>query len=284
MANYTAADVKKLRETTGAGMLDCKNALQDADGDMTRAVQILRVKGAKGVGKREGRTASNGLLAAKLDPGAGVLIELNCETDFVAKTEPFTALGDTIAAVVAEQKPADLPALATCVSGGKTVQQLLDEANASLGEKVEVRRFVRYGADNATDGTAGYVSTYLHRTSPDLPPTVGVLIELDKENEPVAHEVAQHIAAMMPRVVAREDIDDQTLADERRIAEETAKAEGKPEQALPKIIEGRVNGFIKDVALLEQGFVKEPKKPVGVVLRDAGVVVRRFVRYRVGQA
>ncbi len=284
MANYTAADVKKLRDMTGAGMLDCKNALEEADGDVDKAVEILRVKGAKGVGKREGRTASNGLVAARLDGGAtGVLVELNCETDFVAKTDGFQQLAATVADVIAEARPADAEALLSTTHDGSTVKQILDEANATMGEKIEVRRFARFAPDTAT-GDGGYVTAYLHKTMPDLPPAVGVLVELDAEQPTVAKDVAQHVAAMMPRYVSRDEIPAETLATERRIAEETAREEGKPEQALPRIIEGRVNGFVKDVTLTEQAFVKEPKKTVGAMLTEAGVSVRRFARYRVGQS
>lgn len=281
MANYTTADVKKLREATGAGMLDCKNALAEADGDYDRAVEVLRVKGAKGVGRREGRTASNGLIAAQLKgTSAGVLLELNCETDFVAKTDGFQQLAASVAEIVLETDAIDSAALLTTEHDAKTVKEILDEANAVMGEKIEVRRFTRFAADT---GQPGYVATYLHRTSPDLPPTVGVLIELDRENAQLGKEIAQHIAAMMPTYVTGADIPEETLANERRIAAATSREEGKPEAALPKIVEGRLRGFVKEVALVGQPFVKDSKKTVGAVLDDAGVSVRRFVRYRVGQ-
>jgi elongation factor Ts len=287
MANYTAADVKKLREATGAGMLDCKNALTEADGDLEKAIEILRVKGQKGVGKREGRTASNGLITSLLNgTESGVLLELNCETDFVAKTEPFQALAQEVARIIAEAKPADpaeLLAVTAESTGGRTVKEILDEANASMGEKIEVRRFARFAADSSPDGKGGYVASYLHKSSPDLPPTVGVLVELSADNAQVAKDVAQHAAAMLPRYVSRDEIPEEIMANERRIAEETARNEGKPERALPKIVEGRVNGFVKEVALLEQPFVKDNKKSVGKMVEEAGVEVRRFVRYRVGQ-
>ncbi|HEX3812676.1 MAG TPA: translation elongation factor Ts [Mycobacteriales bacterium] len=286
MANYTAADVKKLRETTGAGMMDCKNALTEADGDIEKAIEVLRIKGQKGVGKRESRDASNGLVTAVVDSatGTGVMLELNCETDFVAKTDGFQELAATVAGIIEIEKPADSAALLAAGHNGATVKELLDQANATLGEKIEVSRFARFAADNSASGTPGFVATYLHKSSPDLPPTVGVLIELDAENAGVAKDVAQHIAAMMPRYVSRDEIPEETLANERRIAEETAREEGKPEQALPRIIEGRVNGFVKEVALVDQPFVREAKKTVGAVLAEAGVSVRRFERYRVGQA
>jgi elongation factor Ts len=284
MANYTAADIKRLREVSGAGMLDCKNALNETDGDVDKALEILRIKGQKGVGKRESRTAANGLVTALINgQDSGILLELNCETDFVAKTADFQKLAATIVDIVDVQKPADGPALLAATQDGKTVKDLLDAANAALGEKIEVSRFARFAADTSSTGAAGYVATYLHKSDPALPPTVGVLIELDQENADVAKDVAQHIAAMMPRYVTRDEISEDVLANERRIAEQTAREEGKPEQALPKIIEGRVNGFIKEVALVDQPFVKEQKKTVGTVLKEAGVTVRRFARYRVGQ-
>ncbi len=280
MADFTTADIKRLRELTGAGMMDCKKALAEADGEYDRAVEILRVKGAKDVGKRVQRTASNGLVTARLDgTSAGILLEVNCETDFVAKTEGFGQLADRILDTIEARHPDDVDALLgspVAGSAGDTVAQTLEAAGASLGEKVEVRRFVRFDA--------GYVATYLHRSSPGLPPTVGVLVELDSESPEVAKDVAQHIAAMAPRHVSRDEVPAETVEAERRIAEETARAEGKPEQALPKIVEGRVNGFFKDVTLLEQAFVKDSKKTVQALLAESGVSVKRFARFKVGQA
>ncbi|MFD0261461.1 translation elongation factor Ts [Kitasatospora indigofera] len=278
MANYTAADVKKLRELTGAGMLDCKNALVEADGDVQKAVEQLRIKGQKGVAKREGRDASNGAVAAVIAEGnkSGVLVELNCETDFVAKGDKFVEVADAIAAHVAATAPADLEAaLASEIEAGKTVQQFVDEANASLGEKIVFRRFAQF------DG-GGYVAVYLHKTSPDLPPAVGVLVELDKENAVVAKDVAQHIAAFAPKYLSREDIPAEDIENERRVAEATAREEGKPEAALPKIVEGRVTGFVKENSVLEQAFAKDNKKSVAKVLEENGVALKRFARFRVG--
>ncbi|GGV33504.1 MULTISPECIES: translation elongation factor Ts [Streptomycetaceae] len=278
MANYTAADVKKLRELTGAGMLDCKNALVEADGDVQKAVEQLRIKGQKGVAKREGRDASNGAVAAVIAEGnkSGVLVELNCETDFVAKGDKFVEVADAIAAHVAATAPADLEAaLASEIEAGKTVQQFVDEANASLGEKIVFRRFAQFDGD-------GYVAVYLHKTSPDLPPAVGVLVELDKENAVVAKDVAQHIAAFAPKYLSREDIPAEDIENERRVAEATAREEGKPEAALPKIVEGRVTGFVKENSVLEQAFAKDNKKSVAKVLEENGVALKRFARFRVG--
>ncbi|WP_327126987.1 translation elongation factor Ts [Streptomyces sp. NBC_01727] len=277
MANYTAADVKKLRELTGAGMMDCKKALDEADGSVDKAVEALRIKGQKGVAKREGRSAENGAVVSLIseDKTSGVLLELKCETDFVAKGEKFLAVADALAAHVAATSPADLPALlASEIEAGKTVQAYVDEANANLGEKIVLDRFAQF--------TGGYVAAYMHRTMPDLPPQVGVLVELDKENAEVAKDIAQHIAAFAPKYLNRDEVPAETVENERRVAEATSREEGKPEAALPKIVEGRVNGFFKDVVVLEQAFAKDNKKSVQKVLDEAGVNLKRFSRIKVG--
>jgi elongation factor Ts len=274
MANYSAADVKRLREQTGAGMLDCKNALVESDGDFDRAVEYLRVKGLKGVTKREGRTASNGLVAADVTDGVGTLVEINCETDFVAKGAAFQDLAATVLAQAVKIKASDAGMLLESEAGpGRTVQQLVDEANAAIGEKIEIRRVARL--------EAVHIATYLHRTNPDLPPQIGVLVATDKETE-VARDVAMHIAAMSPNYLDRESVPQDVVASERRIAEETAREEGKPEQALPRIVEGRVNGFFKENVLLEQAFAKDNKKTVKQVFAEAGVTATGFARFRVG--
>lgn len=276
MANYTAADVKQLRELTAAGMLDCKKALDEADGDFEKAVEIIRVKGLKGVTKREGRSASNGLVTAKVDGDLGVMIELNCETDFVAKGERFQALAEEILSHVAKTKISDLSELlASDFGGGKTVAAHVDEGNATLGEKIELRRVAVLAGSP--------VSVYLHRTNPDLPPQVGVLVQLGSANA-VGKDVAQHIAAFAPQYVSRDQVPAAVLEEERRIAEETARNEGKPEAAIAKVVEGRVTGFVKEVSLLEQAFAKDNKKSVDQVLKEAGTSVSAFARFRVGQA
>ncbi|HKX67089.1 MAG TPA: translation elongation factor Ts [Intrasporangium sp.] len=276
MANYTAADIKALREQTGAGMLDVKKALDEAEGDRAKAVEILRVKGLKGVTKREGRSASNGLVAAQADDGVGTLVEVNCETDFVAKGEKFIALADQVLAQAVAARAADTEALlASTIEEGKTVQDLLDEANATIGEKIEVRRVARLEGDK--------VVSYLHKTSPDLPAQIGVLVALEGGDEQVGRDVAMHIAAFSPSVLTREEVPAETVENERRVAEATAKEEGKPEAALPKIVEGRVNGYFKENVLLEQPFAKEPKKTVAKVLEEGGAKATAFARFRVGQ-
>jgi elongation factor Ts len=271
MANYSAADLKSLRELTGSGMMDCKKALEEAGGDLEKATEILRIKGAKDVGKRAARTTANGLVAAD----GGVMVELNCETDFVAKTADFQQAAARIVDVAKATKPVDVEALKAAEVDGKTVASLVDELSAKIGEKVELRRVVVFD---------GVVSTYLHRRASDLPPAVGVLVEYAGGSEEAARAVALQVAAMKPRYVTRDEVPEDVVATERRIAEETAREEGKPEKALPKIVEGRLNGFFKDFVLLEQPSVQESKKTVKALLDEAGITVSRFARFEVGQA
>ncbi|HYB16537.1 MAG TPA: translation elongation factor Ts [Streptosporangiaceae bacterium] len=278
MANFTAADVKRLREQTGAGMMDCKNALEEAEGDLERATELLRVKGVKDAGKRATRTAANGLVTAELDgTTAGVLVELNCETDFVAKTDLFQRVAAEIAAAAIEGKVADrLTLLRAQARPGTTVEQLIEEAGASLKEKLELGRFARF--------EGGYVDRYLHRSDAALPPTIGVLIQLDKPNAEVAKDLAQQIAALRPLYIAREDVPADVVDKERRIAEQITREEGRPEQTIPRIVDGRLNAYFKDVVLVEQAFVKDQKTTVRQVLASGGVKVTGFARFQVGQA
>ncbi|MEV6554788.1 MULTISPECIES: translation elongation factor Ts [Nocardia] len=272
MANYTAADVKRLRELTGSGMMDCKNALAETDGDFEKAVEILRIKGAKDVGKRAERTTAEGLVTAK----GGVMVEINSETDFVAKNAEFQALADQIVAAAAAAKPADLDALKAIDLGGQTADQAVQALAAKIGEKLELRRVI------SLDGP---VATYLHKRASDLPPAVGVLIEYQGEGDAAAdaaRAAAMQVAALKAKYVTRDEVPADIVENERRIAEQTAREEGKPEAALPKITEGRVNGFFKDVVLLEQSSVTDSKKTVKALLDEAGVTVTRFARFEVG--
>jgi elongation factor Ts len=274
MANYTAADVKALRERSGAGMMDCKNALDEANGDGDKAMEVLRLKGLKGVTKREGRTTSNGLIVARVVGGTGYLLELACETDFVAKAEKFVALAESIADAVSTAGAKDLEAALAANLGGKSVADAINDEAAIMGEKVELRRVA------VVEGAK--VDAYLHRTSKDLPPQVGVLVAYSGNDDETAHDVAVHIAAFSPNHLTRDDVDADVVATERRIAEETARNEGKPEAALSKIVEGRVTGFFKENVLLEQDFAKDNKLSVAKVLENAGLEVAGFVRFRVG--
>jgi elongation factor Ts len=258
-------------------MLDCKKALDEAGGDYQKAVEIIRVKGLKGVTKREGRATSNGLIVAKSEGNLGVMLELNCETDFVAKGDRFIELGNELLDHLFTSKEGNLEKFlaSKLPSTGKTVQERIDEGNATLGEKIEIRRIA------VLDGSP--VSIYLHRTSPDLPPQVGVLVQLASEALEAGKDVAQHIAAFAPRFLNREEIPASDIDNERRIAEETARQEGKPDGAIAKIIEGRVNGFIKEITLLEQAFAKDAKKTVKQIVDEAKTTVSAFHRFKVGQ-
>jgi elongation factor Ts len=270
MANYTAADVKKLRDLTGAGMMDCKKALEESDGDFDKAVETLRIKGAAKAAKRGAeRSADNGLVAA----ADGAIVLINCETDFVAKNADFKDLADKVVAAAAASKSADVDVLAgAALPDGGTVGEAVESLSAVIGEKLQL------GAVAVLDGQ---VATYLHRRSADLPAQVGVLVAYTGD-EQAARGAAMQIAAMRPEFLTRDDVPAEVVDNERRIAEATAREEGKPEQALPKIVEGRVNGFFKDVVLLEQSSVVDSKKTVKTVLDEAGTSITRFVRFEVG--
>lgn len=274
MANYTAADVKALRERSGAGMMDCKKALEETDGDLEKAMEALRLKGLKGVTKREGRSTSEGLVVSRVSGGKGFLIELACETDFVAKGDKFIALADKVADTLAESGATSVEEALKAPMGSSTVEEEITNEAAILGEKVELRSFATVQDEQ--------VDAYMHRTSKDLPPQVGVLVAFSGGDASVAHDVAVHIAAFSPIYMSREDVPEEIVVKERSIAEETARNEGKPEQALAKIVEGRVTGFFKENVLLEQAFAKDPKQSVGQVLENAGVKASSFVRVRVG--
>ena len=257
-------------------MLDCKKALDEAGGDFDKAVEIIRVKGLKGVTKREGRSTSNGLVTAKAEGDLGVMLELNCETDFVAKGERFQELADELLNHLADSKIAELSAfLASKLPSGKTVQERVDEGNATLGEKIEIKRISVL--------TGSPVALYLHKTSPDLPAQVGVLVQLKSAAAEVGRDIAQHIAAFAPQFVSRDQVPADQIEKERRLAEETARNEGKPEASISKIVEGRVTGFVKEVSLLEQAFAKDAKKTVQQILDEAKTAVSAFNRFRVGQ-
>ncbi|GAA3355623.1 MULTISPECIES: translation elongation factor Ts [Saccharopolyspora] len=271
MANYTAADVKRLRDLTGAGMMDCKKALTETDGDFDKAVEVLRIKGAKDIGKRAERSAAEGLVVA----AGGAMIELNSETDFVAKNDEFIALADKVVEAAKAANSSDLETVKAAPLGDKTIGEAVQDLAVKIGEKLELRRVVVFD---------GQVTTYLHRRAADLPPAVGVLVEYTGSDEDAARNAAMQVAALKATYLSRDDVPEDVVANERRIAEETARAENKPEQALPKIIEGRLNGFFKENVLLDQPSVQDNKKTVKALLDEAGVTVTRFARFEVGQA
>lgn len=277
MANYTVKDIQALRERTGAGMMDVKKALDEAEGDTDKALEIIRVKGLQGASKREGRAAAEGLIAATVENGVGVMIEINSETDFVAKSDKFIELGNTVLDVAVSSGADNVDDLLAADYNGNPLGDFVKEEGALLGEKVEVRRIARL--------EGAYVDPYLHKTSADLPAQVGVLVAVDADTEAAqtaAHDVAVHIAAMSPTYLNRDEVPEDIVANERRIAEETARAEGKPERAMQNIIEGRLTGYFKEVALLDQPFAKDTKTTVGKVLEEAGTQALAFARFRVG--
>ena len=272
MANITAADVKQLRDLTGAGMMDSKNALVEADGDTDKALELLRIKGEGKAAKRGAeRVAGAGLVAA----AGNAMVELKSETDFVAKSEQFQQLADAVASTADRDGRGDRDELlAADLDDGRTVSDAVGELAAVIGEKIELGRVAYFD---------GQVATYMHRRASDLPPAVGVLVEYEGGDLESARAAAMQVAAMRPLYVSRAEVPDEVVAKEREIAEATAREEGKPEQALPRIVEGRVNGFFKDVVLLEQPSVRESKRTVEAVLADSGVTVTRFARLEVGQ-
>jgi elongation factor Ts len=269
MANFSATDVKKLRDMTGAGMMDAKKALEEADGDFSAATDILRTKGAAKAAKRGAeRTASAGLVAH----APGVLLELKCETDFVAKSPDFIAAAQTIADAASEAKPADVEALKVIEAGDETVDEIVQGLAVSIGEKIELGGYARFD---------GPVVAYLHKRAADLPPAIGVLVAYDGDAD-AARGAAKQIAAMRPQYLTRDEVPADVVEHERQIAEATSREEGKPEQAIAKITEGRLNGFFKEVVLLEQPSVTENKKSVKAVLDEAGTTVTQFARFEVG--
>ena len=274
MANFTAADVKALREQTGAGMMDVKKALTEANGDAEKALEIIRLKGLKSLSKREGRQASAGLLAAQTDGTVGVLVEVNSETDFVAKNQKFIDFSNEVLAAAVASKAADLDALLAAPMGEGTVKDRLDAFAAIIGEKLQVGRIVRVEGEN--------VALYLHQTNPDLPPQVGVFVVTDAAGKSVAHDIAMHVAAYMPAYLDRDSVPADVLDKERATLEKITLEEGKPANIVPKIVEGRLNAFFKDNCLVDQAFARDPSKSVGQVLKEAGATVTNFVRVHVG--
>ncbi|MDO5722247.1 MAG: translation elongation factor Ts [Actinomycetaceae bacterium] len=275
MANYTAADVKALREQTGAGMMDVKKALDEANGDKEKALEIIRLSGLKSLSKREGRTASAGLIAGRVEDGnVGVMVEVNSETDFVAKNDKFIAFANTILDAAINSKATEVEALLAAEAEDGTVSNMVDNMAAVIGEKIVVRRVVR------VEGEA--VDLYLHQTSADLPAQVGVLVATDQAGAEVARDVAMHVAGFQPDYLDRDSVPADVLEKERDTLTKLTISEGKPEHIAEKIVEGRMGAFYKDNCLVDQDFARDPSKTVGAVLKEAGAKVTEFVRYQVG--
>jgi elongation factor Ts len=274
MANFSLEDVKALRECLGTGMVDTKNALVEADGDIEKAVEILRLKGAKGNAKRADRSTSEGLVAVVEAAGAVTIIELACETDFVAKNDKFIALADKVAAAVSAAGADSLESALAAPAEGGTVSSLIEDQAATIGEKIELRRVERVTGDN--------FAVYLHRTSKDLPPQIGVVVAYSGADADTARSIAQHISFAAPVYLTRDEVPASEVENERRIVEQISRDEGKPEAALPKIVEGRLGAFFKQVALLEQDYARDNKLVVGNVAKDAGVTITGFARFKVG--
>lgn len=272
MAQITAAMVKELRELTGAGMMDCKKALTETNGDKQKAIDFLREKGIAKAAKKAGRIAAEGVVAAFVDEAAkvGAVVEVNCETDFVANTDKFHALADKVAKHIMAENPADMDALNASMLDGKSVEDFIKEAIANIGEKIDIRRFTRY------ETKAGRIASYIHMGG-----KIGVLVELSGGTAELGKDISMQIAAANPACVNRSQVDPAALEHEREVLKKQALEEGKPEKIVEKMVEGRINTYYKEVCLLEQPFVKEPKQSVEKVL--GGVEVARFARYQLGE-
>jgi len=269
MADFSAADVKKLRDLTAAGMMDCKKALTEADGDFDKAVEILRIKGQDKAAKRGAeREATAGLVAS----AGGALIELKAETDFVAKNEDFVAAAQRIAEAANAAKAGDTEALKAVELDGKTVGEVVENLAITIGEKIELGNVAYFD---------GPTAVYLHKRAADLPPAVGVLVEYDGD-ETAARGAAMQVAALKAQYLTRDEVPADIVAAERDVLEKKTLEEGKPEAAVAKIVEGRLGGFFKEIVLLEQESVTEAKKSVKAVLDEAGTTVKRFARFEVG--
>jgi elongation factor Ts len=274
MADFSLEDLKALREQLGTGMVETKNALVEAGGDKEKAVELLRLRGAKSNAKRSDRSTSEGLVAASEDASSVTMVELACETDFVAKSDKFIALADSVLAAVAASGASSAEEGLAASAGSQTVAELIGDTAAILGEKVELRRVARL--------TGEKFSVYLHRTSQDLPPQVGVVVAYSGDDAETARSIAQHISFANPAYVSKDEVPASEVDNERRIVEEISRGEGKPEAALPKIIEGRLGAFYKQVALLEQDYARDNKLSVAKVAADAGITITGFARFKVG--
>jgi elongation factor Ts len=274
--SISAKQVKELRDATGVGMMDCKKALKEADGDFDEAVNILRKKGEKVAGKRSGKEADEGLVVTALsdDHSVGAIVEVNCETDFVARTDDFQEFADRVAEIVLSERPDDLDALKEATyKDDATVEDELVALTGKIGEKLAVRRFDILESDD------GQIISYIHPGS-----KLGVLVEVDGDGdlEEAGRDVAMQIAALEPIAVTREEVPDDVKEEEREVAREAALNEGKPEHVIDQIVDGKLDRFFEDHVLLEQAFVKDSSMSVQEMIDDAGLTVERFTRYALG--
>ncbi len=273
----SAKDVKRLRDMTGVGMMDCKKALEEADGDFDAAVELLRKKGQKVAAKRADREANEGLVVASLsdDQSKGAIAEVNCETDFVARNEDFAQFAEQIVELILRSEPADLEGLnAVEFEDGKTVEQAVTELTGKIGEKIDIRRFVVLKSEG------GRIVSYIHPGS-----RLGVLVDIHGNGQVVeaGTDVAMQVAAMNPVATTKDDVPQDLKEKELDIAREAAKNEGKPDHIIDRIAEGKLERYFKDHVLVEQPFVKDSSMTVREMLQDAGVDIRRFVRYALGE-
>ena len=276
MANISAADVKKLRDATGAGMMDCKKALTEADGDFDQAVEVLRIKGQAKAEKRSGeRETSNGLVAAS----GNAMIELACETDYVAKNQQFQDVAAQVVQAFAASTATDaLSANDAVLDDGRTVSAAILDLAAVIGEKLELGRVAKL---EVREGES--VASYLHKKAADLPAQVGVLVRFTGTDVAAARGAAMQVAALRARYLTRDEVPAETVETEKRVAEAKARQDGKPDAALSRIVESSVNSFYKEKVLLEQASVQDSKKSVQALLDDAGVILTGFAHIEVGQ-
>ncbi len=269
----TAAMVKELRETTGAGMMDCKKALTACDGNMEAAIDFLREKGLSTAKKKSGRIAAEGVVGFSVTPDAkaGAIVEINCETDFVAKTDDFKALVNKIAAQVVAVNPADVEALNASELEGKTVADIITEAIAKIGENISLRRFARY------ESPEGQVAAYIHGGG-----KIGVLVSLTGGSAELGKDVAMHIAAAKPAYLRRDEVPAAELEHEKAVLSEQARQEGKPENIIEKMVTGRIQKYYKEVCLLDQEFVKDPDQTIAKLLKANNCDVNAFARFQMG--
>ncbi|MDD3396772.1 MAG: translation elongation factor Ts [Acidaminococcaceae bacterium] len=276
MAQITAGLVKELRERTGAGMMDCKKALTETDGNIEQAIDLLREKGLSKAAKKAGRVAAEGCVADYIDEAkqVAVLAEVNCETDFVAKTDEYKALATSVAKHIAENNPADVAVLAEqeFAGTGKKVAEVITESIAKIGENISIRRFTRY------EYGSNVIGAYIHGGG-----RIGVLVELEGGDAALAKDIAMHIAAANPGYLHRDEVPTDVLEHEKEVLSEQARNEGKPEKIIEKMVIGRIQKYYKEVCLVDQEFVKDPDKTITALCKEHNATIKRFVRYQLGE-